>query len=70
MAYGLEARSPLLYHEATEWGARIPEDVKIRGGETRALFIAGDGALSAVGTAPPLEEGVSARLSPAGLAPS
>ena len=69
MAYGLEARSPLLYHEATEWGARIPEDVKIRGGETRALFVAGDGAL-AVGTAAPLEEGVSARFSFAGLAPS
>jgi asparagine synthase (glutamine-hydrolysing) len=38
MAHGLEARSPLLDHELMEWAAGIPEDVKIRGSKTKALF--------------------------------
>ena len=38
MAHGLEARSPLLDHVLMEWAAGIPEDLKIRGGETKALF--------------------------------
>lgn len=38
MAHGLEARSPLLDHALMEWGATIPEQVKIKGGETKALF--------------------------------
>jgi asparagine synthase (glutamine-hydrolysing) len=38
MAHGLESRSPLLDHVLMEWAAGIPENVKIRGGETKALF--------------------------------
>lgn len=38
MAHGLEARSPLLDHVFVEWAATISEDVKMAGGETKALF--------------------------------
>jgi len=38
MAHGLEARSPLLDHVFLEWAATIPEDIKMAGGETKALF--------------------------------
>lgn len=38
MAHGLESRSPLLDHVLMEWAAGIPEQAKIRGGETKALF--------------------------------
>jgi asparagine synthase (glutamine-hydrolysing) len=38
MAHGLEARSPLLDHVLMEWAATIPEEAKIKGGETKALF--------------------------------
>lgn len=37
MAHGLEARSPLLDHELLEWAARIPTDVRMRGG-LKGLF--------------------------------
>jgi asparagine synthase (glutamine-hydrolysing) len=35
MAHGLEVRPPLLDHELMELAARIPADLKIRGGETK-----------------------------------
>jgi asparagine synthase (glutamine-hydrolysing) len=38
MAHGLESRSPLLDHEFLEWAATIPEDIKMAGGQTKALF--------------------------------
>jgi asparagine synthase (glutamine-hydrolysing) len=38
MAHGLEARSPLLDHRLIEWAARIPVDIRMRGGRTKALF--------------------------------
>jgi asparagine synthase (glutamine-hydrolysing) len=38
MAHGLEARSPLLDHELLEWAARIPADVRMRGGALKGLF--------------------------------
>jgi len=38
MAHSLESRSPLLDHILMEWAAGIPEQAKIRGGETKALF--------------------------------
>jgi asparagine synthase (glutamine-hydrolysing) len=38
MAHGLEARSPLLDHVFLEWAASIPEDIKMAGGQTKALF--------------------------------
>jgi len=38
MAHGLEARSPLLDHELLEWAARIPVDVRMRGGALKGLF--------------------------------
>jgi asparagine synthase (glutamine-hydrolysing) len=38
MAHGLESRSPLLDHVLMEWAAGIPEQSKIGGGETKALF--------------------------------
>ena len=37
MAHGLEARSPLLDHELLEWAARIPTDIRMRGG-LKGLF--------------------------------
>ncbi len=38
MAHGLETRSPLLDHILLEWAARIPPEVKMTGGRTKALF--------------------------------
>jgi asparagine synthase (glutamine-hydrolysing) len=38
MAHGLEVRPPLLDHELLELTARIPSDLKIRGGETKWLM--------------------------------
>ncbi len=38
MAHGLETRSPLLDHVLLEWAARIPAEVKMAGGKTKALF--------------------------------
>ena len=38
MAHGLETRSPLLDHVLLEWAARIPTEVKMPGGRTKALF--------------------------------
>jgi len=38
MAHGLETRSPLLDHVLLEWAARIPAQVKMAGGTTKALF--------------------------------
>jgi asparagine synthase (glutamine-hydrolysing) len=38
MAHGLEARSPLLDHVLLEWAARLPSEVKMAGGTTKALF--------------------------------
>jgi asparagine synthase (glutamine-hydrolysing) len=38
MAHGLETRSPLLDHVLLEWAARIPAEVKMAGGRTKALF--------------------------------
>jgi asparagine synthase (glutamine-hydrolysing) len=38
MAHGLEVRPPLLDHELLELTARIPSDLKVRGGETKWLF--------------------------------
>ncbi len=38
MAHGLEARSPLLDHVLLEWAARIPAEVKMAGGRTKALL--------------------------------
>jgi asparagine synthase (glutamine-hydrolysing) len=38
MAHGLESRSPLLDHVLVEWAATIPNEVKMAGGETKALF--------------------------------
>jgi asparagine synthase (glutamine-hydrolysing) len=38
MAHGLETRSPLLDHTLLEWAARIPPEVKMAGGRTKALF--------------------------------
>jgi asparagine synthase (glutamine-hydrolysing) len=38
MAHGLEARSPLLDHQLVEWAARIPVDIRMRGGRPKALF--------------------------------
>jgi asparagine synthase (glutamine-hydrolysing) len=35
MAHGLEVRPPLLDHELLELAARIPSDLKVRGGETK-----------------------------------
>src|SRR5690348_7755005 len=38
MAYGLEARSPLLDHELMSWAATIPDSQKMAGGETKQLM--------------------------------
>lgn len=38
MAHGLEARSPLLDHELLEWAARIPAEIRMPRGRTKALF--------------------------------
>ena len=38
MAHGLETRSPLLDHVLLEWAARLPGEVKMAGGKTKALF--------------------------------
>jgi asparagine synthase (glutamine-hydrolysing) len=38
MAHGLEARSPLLDHVLLEWAARIPAEVRMAGGMTKALL--------------------------------
>ncbi len=38
MAHGLESRSPLLDHVFMEWAMTIPENVKMAGGVTKALF--------------------------------
>jgi hypothetical protein len=38
MAHGLETRSPLLDHVLLEWAARIPAEIKMKGGTTKALF--------------------------------
>jgi asparagine synthase (glutamine-hydrolysing) len=38
MAHGLEVRPPLLDHELFELAARIPSNMKIRGGETKWIF--------------------------------
>lgn len=38
MANSLEARSPLLDHKLMEWAARIPEEQRFAGTETKSLF--------------------------------
>ena len=38
MAHGLETRSPLLDHVLLEWAARIPAEIKMKGGTTKALL--------------------------------
>lgn len=38
MAYGLEARSPLLDHRFLEWAATIPTDQKLAGGVSKKIF--------------------------------
>jgi len=38
MAHGLETRSPLLDHVLLEWAARIPPEIKMAGGRTKAIF--------------------------------
>jgi asparagine synthase (glutamine-hydrolysing) len=38
MAHGLESRSPLLDHVLMEWAMTIPENIKMAGGVTKALF--------------------------------
>jgi len=38
MAHALETRSPLLDHVLLEWAARLPSEVKMAGGTTKALF--------------------------------
>lgn len=38
MAHGLETRSPLLDHVLLEWAARIPAELRMAGGRTKALF--------------------------------
>ncbi|MBI5574857.1 MAG: asparagine synthase (glutamine-hydrolyzing) [Deltaproteobacteria bacterium] len=38
MAYSLEARVPLLDHRIVEFAARLPMDLKVRGGETKYLL--------------------------------
>jgi asparagine synthase (glutamine-hydrolysing) len=38
MAHGLETRSPLLDHVLLEWAARLPPEVKMAGGRSKALF--------------------------------
>jgi asparagine synthase (glutamine-hydrolysing) len=38
MAHGLESRSPLLDHVFMEWAARIPEEIRMARGVTKALF--------------------------------
>ncbi|MBF0562725.1 MAG: hypothetical protein HQL37_12035, partial [Alphaproteobacteria bacterium] len=38
MAFGLEARSPLLDHHLMEWAAAIPAEQKMRGGVSKSLF--------------------------------
>jgi asparagine synthase (glutamine-hydrolysing) len=38
MAYSLEARVPLLDHRVVEFAARLPMDLKVRGGETKHLL--------------------------------
>jgi asparagine synthase (glutamine-hydrolysing) len=38
MANGLETRSPMLDHVLLEWAARIPPEIKMAGGRTKALF--------------------------------
>jgi asparagine synthase (glutamine-hydrolysing) len=38
MAHGLETRSPLLDHVLLEWAARIPSEIRMAGGRTKALF--------------------------------
>jgi asparagine synthase (glutamine-hydrolysing) len=38
MAHGLETRSPLLDHVFMEWAALLPENLKMAGGETKAIF--------------------------------
>src|SRR5579862_232052 len=38
MAHGLEARSPLLDHVLLEWAARLPVDLRMRGGTLKGLF--------------------------------
>src|SRR5205085_5297582 len=38
MAHGLETRSPLLDHVLLEWTARIPAEIKMKSGTTKALF--------------------------------
>jgi asparagine synthase (glutamine-hydrolysing) len=38
MAHGLETRAPLLDHVLLEWAAGIPADVRMAGGQTKALL--------------------------------
>jgi asparagine synthase (glutamine-hydrolysing) len=38
MAVSLEARSPLLDHKIIEFAASLPEDIKLRGRETKSLL--------------------------------
>ena len=38
MANGLETRSPLLDHVLLEWAARIPTEIRMKGGTTKALL--------------------------------
>jgi asparagine synthase (glutamine-hydrolysing) len=38
MAYSLEARVPLLDHRVVEFAARLPMDLKVRGGESKHLL--------------------------------
>ncbi len=38
MAHGLEARSPLLDHVLLEWAAELPDEIKMAGGVSKALF--------------------------------
>jgi asparagine synthase (glutamine-hydrolysing) len=38
MAHGLEARSPLLDHVLVEWALKVPQQIKMAHGVTKALF--------------------------------
>ena len=38
MAHGLESRSPLLDHVFMEWAVNLPDQIKMAGGVTKALF--------------------------------
>ncbi|WBB61973.1 asparagine synthase (glutamine-hydrolyzing) [Streptomyces sp. WMMC500] len=38
MAHALEARSPLLDHHLAEWAAALPDELRVRGGQTKYLL--------------------------------